>query len=583
MTEFDANTEMEDFEKTYQSAQAAKAATTATAAQAAKGGVGGGLAAGSAAPAAAVVRRSVTAWQPCRLLCKRFNVPDPFANRPADVPERRTATQELLQLPQHLLDITRSGAPQPGGGDSAAQAEIDPAAAAAAAKAAAIRFEASFSEASGEINPEKAPEKPSTDLFKAIFEQTSSSESDNEDEDEDDEEKEAKEQEASARANGPAGGAAMAQQGAADPMMQEDALQELFRGAAGGRAAPSAGTPAAGMGGGGGKGDHRARQQYGRGPQSTGRPADQSRRGRQEDPSRRGGGGRQAHHHRHRAGGPSPAAGRGRGRGATMPAWMTAQAMGGGGAAAAAAAADAQSRSAAAANEAALREKMLAARVAVAQPNASPAAAPPPPPQPQVAAAAAAAAPVPFTLFPEPPGAARAGGGSAGNAQGGANVQGGWLFREQRGAAPEPAYNVVRPPALAARPAEVVAFYGETSTASSRSILSSPSYWLSFDWASVTTVVVNGWIDRTMVCYAHSRGVRVLALVGCDGGPCHAFGTAAARDLLVSGYVATVEEGGLDGILYDWEHIASGSGKQGGLPRNASAIAAMRELAAATR
>ena len=69
---------------------------------------------------------------------------------------------------------------------------------------------------------------------------------------------------------------------------------------------------------------------------------------------------------------------------------------------------------------------------------------------------------------------------------------------------------------LSARP-EVTAFYGETSTSSSREILSTPSYWLSFDWGSITTVAVNGWFDRTMVCYAHSRGVRVVALVGCAG------------------------------------------------------------------
>ena len=135
---------------------------------------------------------------------------------------------------------------------------------------------------------------------------------------------------------------------------------------------------------------------------------------------------------------------------------------------------------------------------------------------------------------------------------------------------------------LSARP-EVTAFYGETSTSSSREILSTPSYWLSFDWGSITTVAVNGWFDRTMVCYAHSRGVRVVALVGCDGGPCHAAGTAAARATLVSSYVATMAEAGLDGIIYDFEHIPSGSGRQGGAPRNASAMGAMRELVAGTR
>ena len=41
---------------------------------------------------------------------------------------------------------------------------------------------------------------------------------------------------------------------------------------------------------------------------------------------------------------------------------------------------------------------------------------------------------------------------------------------------------------------EVTAFYGETSVESSRSILSTPSFWLSFDWESITTVAFNGWI-----------------------------------------------------------------------------------------
>ena len=90
----------------------------------------------------------------------------------------------IVCLFRHLLDITRSG-------NAGAQTVEDPATRAAAAKVAAARLEASFSEAAGEINPEKEPEKPSTDLFKAIFEESSESE---EDEDEDEETSEEEEQ-----------------------------------------------------------------------------------------------------------------------------------------------------------------------------------------------------------------------------------------------------------------------------------------------------------------------------------------------------------------------------------------------------
>ena len=43
-----------------------------------------------------------------------------------------------------------------------------------------------------------------------------------------------------------------------------------------------------------------------------------------------------------------------------------------------------------------------------------------------------------------------------------------------------------------------------------------------------------------MVCYAHSRGVRVVALLGCDGGPCHAASPPAARANLVAGLAPEV-------------------------------------------
>ena len=114
-----------------------------------------------------------------KLLCKRFNVPDPYGGGKGNsAPEGRAATQELLTLPDEVYALAQKGGDKADAGDGTegkgGEEKGDGGASAAA---------------------EEAVEKPVPGgIFKAIFDESSSEEDEDED-DEDEEEEEEKEAE----------------------------------------------------------------------------------------------------------------------------------------------------------------------------------------------------------------------------------------------------------------------------------------------------------------------------------------------------------------------------------------------------
>ena len=140
-----------------------------------------------------------------KLLCKRFNVPDPYGGGKGNsAPEGRAATQELLTLPDEVYALA-----QKGGGDKADAGD------GTEGKGGEEKGDGGASAAA-----EEAVEKPVPGgIFKAIFDESSSEE--DEDEDDEDEEEE-EEKEAGERGGDDRGGNAMAR-------VEEDPLQSLFR------------------------------------------------------------------------------------------------------------------------------------------------------------------------------------------------------------------------------------------------------------------------------------------------------------------------------------------------------------------
>ncbi|KAL6784160.1 hypothetical protein ACKKBG_A05050 [Auxenochlorella protothecoides x Auxenochlorella symbiontica] len=143
------------------------------------------------------IRRSKE-WRPAALLCKRFNVPDPFHGRPREVEPSRFKT-DFLALPDTAAAAVAQAAAKLGPG--AAELLAPPAPRGGAAEAAAVGDAAADAELAAErfladllgqaAEPEELPPLPPAppmDLFKAIFE--------------DDEEEEEEEMEEGARKPG---------------------------------------------------------------------------------------------------------------------------------------------------------------------------------------------------------------------------------------------------------------------------------------------------------------------------------------------------------------------------------------------
>lgn len=74
----------------------------------------------------------------------------------------------------------------------------------------------------------------------------------------------------------------------------------------------------------------------------------------------------------------------------------------------------------------------------------------------------------------------------------------------------------------------------------------------SYDWTKITTVITYQVSDTNMICYAHSRGVRVVLAFG---GNWATASTPAAREALATQVAGTVETFGLDGINMDFEEV----------------------------
>lgn len=138
------------------------------------GGLQSGAQVAAAAKAAKAVFRSTTSWAPMKLLCKRFNVPDPHGGNGRAQNQRgdsdQTQTRELLSLPDevyrlaHKQESNSTSSNQHSNEDEAKQsAEVGAYSAAA----------------------EDVAEKPVPNgIFKAIFEESSSDDDDDDEEDE---------------------------------------------------------------------------------------------------------------------------------------------------------------------------------------------------------------------------------------------------------------------------------------------------------------------------------------------------------------------------------------------------------------
>lgn len=75
--------------------------------------------------------------------------------------------------------------------------------------------------------------------------------------------------------------------------------------------------------------------------------------------------------------------------------------------------------------------------------------------------------------------------------------------------------------------------------------------WQFFDWSKLTTVVMFNYINTSLMCLAHSHGVRAVALGAVDQ---LTVITPALRHLWVLQQMQIVQENFLDGLNFDYEH-----------------------------
>ena len=107
---------------------------------------------------------------------------------------------------------------------------------------------------------------------------------------------------------------------------------------------------------------------------------------------------------------------------------------------------------------------------------------------------------------------------------------------------------------LAPLRSEVVAFYGQDAQPTC-----TPSYWLDFPPGTVTTIIMQGWLDPFMIAYAHRHDMRVLMAAGCTGSNmewCTKLASPAARAAQVNATVHAARSAGYDGIGWDLEAIS---------------------------
>ncbi|RUS75440.1 hypothetical protein EGW08_016790 [Elysia chlorotica] len=77
------------------------------------------------------------------------------------------------------------------------------------------------------------------------------------------------------------------------------------------------------------------------------------------------------------------------------------------------------------------------------------------------------------------------------------------------------------------------------------------THWRLFDWSKLTTVVMFNYVNTSLMCLAHSHGVRAVVLGSVDQ---LVVATPALRELWVQEQMAIVQENFLDGLNFDYEH-----------------------------
>nr|UCK81484.1 chitinase-like protein 1 [Arenicola marina] len=100
--------------------------------------------------------------------------------------------------------------------------------------------------------------------------------------------------------------------------------------------------------------------------------------------------------------------------------------------------------------------------------------------------------------------------------------------------------------------------------------------WSKYDWNKVTTIVEVGYHDDQLVCFAHSQGVRVVAIANVEP---TVLTNATSRDRWTARQVAWVVHNHLDGVNVDFEgEIDQGEGAE-----RAGLTALVTQLAASLR
>ncbi|XP_059164007.1 uncharacterized protein LOC131946963 [Physella acuta] len=82
------------------------------------------------------------------------------------------------------------------------------------------------------------------------------------------------------------------------------------------------------------------------------------------------------------------------------------------------------------------------------------------------------------------------------------------------------------------------------------SIRNDPSHWARFDWSKLTTVVMFGYLNESLMCLAHSFNVRVVLLGDIDVAT---FTDPGKRQLWILNQLVLVKNNFLDGINFDFE------------------------------
>ncbi|KAK3769199.1 hypothetical protein RRG08_005146 [Elysia crispata] len=79
-----------------------------------------------------------------------------------------------------------------------------------------------------------------------------------------------------------------------------------------------------------------------------------------------------------------------------------------------------------------------------------------------------------------------------------------------------------------------------------------PSHWKLYDWSKLTTLVMFGYVNESLMCLAHSHGVKV-AIVGSVSN--ETFMSPQLRKKWIAHQINTAKQNYLDGINFDYESV----------------------------